>query len=163
MTGTDTAGADAAYTPTTTDHLVDDPLLERLTPELDPLMTPFWTGGAHGQLKICRCHACGTYAHPPTSHCPRCLRRAMEPTAVSGRGTVLTYTVNYQQWIPGQPPYTLAIVGLEEQPDVRITSVLVDIAPEDVEIDLPVEVRFVHRNDVFYPVFVPRRDGGRTP
>lgn len=163
MMEADTVGAGATYTPMTTDHLVVDPLLERLTPELDPLTTPFWTGGAQGQLHICRCEACGTYAHPPTSHCPRCLRRAMASTAVSGRGTVVTYTVNYQQWVPGQSPYTLAVVGLEEQHDLRITSVLVDVAPEDVEIDLPVEVRFVHRNDVFYPVFVPRQDGGLRP
>jgi hypothetical protein len=142
------------------DRTVDDPLLQRLTPEIDPLTAPYWHGGAGGRLLIGRCDTCGRYSHPPVAHCPCCLRRAVQPTAVSGRGTVLTYTVNHQQWIPGQTPFVLAVVGLEEQEDLRITSILTETKPDDVTIGLPVEVRFVHRNDVYYPVFVPRRGEG---
>ncbi|GGM64481.1 Zn-ribbon domain-containing OB-fold protein [Dactylosporangium sucinum] len=142
------------------DYLVDDPLLQRLAPELDPLTTPYWTGGADGRLLISRCPACGTYTHPPVAHCPACLSHGVTAVPVSGRGTVLTYTVNYQQWIPGQEPFVIAIVGLEEQQDVRISTVLVGVAPHEARVGLPVEVRFVHRNDVYYPVFVRREDGG---
>ena len=77
------------------------------------------------------------------------------PPAVSGRGTVETYTVNYQQWIPGSEPYIIAWVSIEEQPDVRIQANLVDVEPEDVRIGQPVRVVFEHHEDVWIPLFTP--------
>ena len=67
---------------------------------------------------------------------------------VSGRGTVFTYTVNYQPFNPAVPvPYVIAIVELEEQADLRIASNIVDCEPDSVYVGLPVEVRF-ERQDV---------------
>ena len=80
---------------------------------------------------------------------------------MSGRGTVFTYTVNYQPFNPAVPiPYVIAIVELEEQADLRIASNIVDCEPDSVEVGLPVEVRF-ERQDVdgearYVPVFAPR-------
>jgi uncharacterized OB-fold protein len=77
------------------------------------------------------------------------------PEAVSGRGTVETYTLNIQQWIPGSEPYLIAWVSIEEQPDVRIQCNLVDVEPEDVHIGQAVKVVFEHREDVWIPLFTP--------
>jgi uncharacterized OB-fold protein len=82
---------------------------------------------------------------------------------VSGRGTVFTYTVNYQPFNPAVPvPYVIAIVELEEQSDVRIATNIVDCDPDSVFVGLPVEVRFErHEADddiVFVPLFAPRKD-----
>jgi len=42
---------------------------------------------------------------------------------VSGRATVLTFTINHQPWMPvPELPFVLAIVGIEEQDDVRVTT-----------------------------------------
>jgi uncharacterized OB-fold protein len=82
---------------------------------------------------------------------------------VSGRGTVFTYTVNYQPFNPGVPvPYVIAIVELEEQDDLRIATNIVDCEPDSVYVGLPVEVRFEHQvvgdESVYMPVFAPRVD-----
>ena len=55
-------------------------------------------------------------------------------------------------------PYIIAVVELEEQPGLRLLTNVVDCPPEEVAIDLPVEVGFVEREPVFVPVFSPRRN-----
>jgi hypothetical protein len=125
-----------------------------------PLLTPetefFWTAGASGTLRFLRCVACGYFVHPPGPRCPKCLTRSLQPTAVSGRGTVLTFTVNYQPWYPGlATPYLVAVVGLVEQDDLRLLTNLVGCEPGDVAIGIPVEVTFAAVDDVHLPFFRP--------
>ena len=67
--------------------------------------------------------------------------------------------MNYQPWIPGyDPPYVIAIVEIEEQPDVRLITNIVDCPPEDVHVGMPVEVRFEQHDDVWIPLFAPRTE-----
>ena len=114
----------------------------------------FWTGGRDGELLIVRCGACGFWVHPPSPRCPKCLSDAVVPSAVSGRGTVYSYTINRQAWVPGlEVPFVLAIVELDEQPGLRLMTNLVDCPPEEAEIGMPVEVAFVERGEAFIPVF----------
>jgi acetyl-CoA acetyltransferase len=73
---------------------------------------------------------------------------------VSGRGTVVGLTVNAHPWLPGfDPPYVIANVALEEDPDVRLTTNIVGCAPDDVHIGQQVRVRFEPQQDVWIPVF----------
>ena len=73
---------------------------------------------------------------------------------------VVGYTVNQHQWHPDfPPPYIIAIVAIDEDPRVRLTTNLVDVDPADVCVGLTVEVRFEHVEDVWLPVFTPRTDG----
>ena len=66
----------------------------------------------------------------------------------------MTFTVNHHAWFPGQQvPYVLAIVELEEQPGLRLTTRLVGLEPEEVRIGLPVRVRFEQVEDVWLPLF----------
>jgi uncharacterized OB-fold protein len=134
---------------------VDDPLLRRAVPLDDPLHRFFWASGADGVLRMLQCADCGFWLHPPSSRCPQCLSADVAPQALSGRGTVHTFTVNVQQWVPGQEPYVYAIVELAEQEGLRLTTNIVGCAPADVHIGQAVHVAFVHRNDVYYPVFTP--------
>jgi uncharacterized protein len=142
--------------------VANGPML-RLLPRLDDDVAFFWTAGADGVLRLQRCHDCGFFVHPPGPVCPRCLSRNLGPDAVSGRGRVETFTVNYQQWIPGSDPYIIAWVSIDEQPDVRLTTNLVDVEPEDVRVGMPVRVVFEHKDDVWIPLFTPdteRAEGG---
>ena len=67
-----------------------------------------------------------------------------------------SYTVNHQPWIPGfDPPYVIAIVTIAEQDDVRLTTNLVNCAPDEVRIGMPVRVTFEHREDAWIPLFEP--------
>jgi uncharacterized protein len=134
---------------------LDDPLLQRAVPVPDPLAAFFWCSGADGKLRVMRCGECGLYLHPPSVPCPRCLSRDVGTTVVSGRGTVAACTVNVQEWVSGQKPYSVAIIELAEQRGLRLTSNVVGCEPETVHIGQRVRVTFLHRNDLYYPVFVP--------
>jgi uncharacterized OB-fold protein len=127
----------------------------RLLPRLSDDNRFFWTSGADGILKFLRCNACHFFNHPPGPICRRCLSRDLTPEAVSGRGRVETFSVNYQQWIPGSEPYIIAWVSIDEQPDIRLTTNLIDVEPDDVYVGMEVEVAFEHNDDVYIPLFRP--------
>jgi uncharacterized protein len=127
-----------------------------LLPELTPENTPFWTGGATGQLMIGRCGDCDKRIHPPQLVCPACLSENVVATAASGTGTVASFTINHQPWMPGlDVPYALAIVALDDQPGVRLTAQVRAIALDRLQIDMPVRVAFEPREDVHIPYFTP--------
>jgi uncharacterized protein len=116
----------------------------------------FWTGGRDAELRIVRCKDCGYYIHPPSPRCPRCLSDDVEPTPVSRRGRVYTYTVNRREWSPGlEVPYVIAIVQLDEQSDLRLMTNIVGCEPDEVAIGMPVQVEFREQGDVYAPVFRP--------
>jgi uncharacterized OB-fold protein len=132
----------------------------RMMPKLNDHNRSFWTGGADGRLLIAWCPVCGRWVQPPAADCPDC-GGALDARPVSGRGTVFTYTVNHQPFMPTVPvPYVIAIVQLEEQSDLRIATNIVDCEPDSVTVGLSVEVRFerheVDGDSVFFPVFSPR-------
>lgn len=127
----------------------------RLLPRLDADNTFFWTSGADGRLRFLRCHACLNFVHPPAPRCPVCLDDDLGPEPVSGRAVVESYTVNHQQWIPGSDPYVVAWVSIAEQPDVRLTTNLVDVGPEQLRVGMEVEVVFEEHEGVYLPLFRP--------
>jgi acetyl-CoA acetyltransferase/uncharacterized OB-fold protein len=128
----------------------------RLLPELTPWNEWFWTSGADGRLRIQACTDCGKLVHPPVPVCPSCRGRSSTAREVSGRASVAGYTVNSQPWLPGfDPPYVVAVVALAEDPDVRLTTNIVECAANDVHIGQEVAVRFEHHEDVWIPLFAP--------
>ena len=127
----------------------------RLLPRLDAENRFFWTSGADGRLRFLRCQDCGMFFHPPAPRCPDCLSDRVADEPVSGRASVVSYTVNHQQWIPGGEPYVIGLVAIAEQEDVRLSTNLVDVEPDDVRIGMPVEVVFEHDDDVYLPLFRP--------
>jgi uncharacterized OB-fold protein len=119
----------------------------------------FWTGGARGELLIHRCQACGYLVHPPAGFCPVCEGRDVLPEPVSGRATVATFTVNHQKWEPDlEVPYVMALVELDEQPDVRLATNIVNCPVDDVAIGMPVRVLFEQHEEIWVPLFEPTRE-----
>ena len=129
----------------------------RILPALTEMNTPFWTGGKVNELRFLRCQVCGYYNHPPTPICPSCHSKNMQWEPVSGRATLFTYSVNHQAWMPGpELPYIVAIVAIPEQDGLRLTTNLVGVAPEDLEIGMELEVTFEpHDDEVWIPLFRP--------
>ena len=128
----------------------------RPLPQLTPVNEWFWTSGADGQLRIQRCADCKTFVHPPVPICPVCRSREWEPTVVSGRATVVGFTVNAHQWLPGfEPPYVIANVALAEDAMVRLTTNIVGCEPDEVHVGQEVAVRFEQQDDVWVPLFAP--------
>lgn len=128
----------------------------RLLPEPTPESEDYWSGGKDGRLLIHRCRNCGKFFIPGGPICFRCRSSDVGTEAVSGRGRVAAFTINRQTWIPAFPaPYVVAFVELEEQPDTRLVSNVVNIAPADVRVGLEVEVFFEEWEDVWIPIFHP--------
>ena len=128
----------------------------RLLPRVTPETEPFWTGGADGALRFWRCQACRYWLHPPSPICPECHSKDLAVEAVSGRAVLHTYTVNHQPWYPNlDPPYVIAIVALPEQDGLRLTTNLVGVEPDAVEIGMALQVTFEQYDDVWLPFFEP--------
>lgn len=128
----------------------------RLLPRLHPGNAYFWQGGAEGELRLRRCRACRTWIHPPSPVCPQCYRKDLAVEAVSGLGTVATFTLNHQPWVPAPDhPYAIAIVELDEQPALRLMTNIVNCPAEAVHIGQRVRVTFDERDDVWIPLFEP--------
>jgi uncharacterized OB-fold protein len=88
--------------------------------------------------------------------CPGCLGKDLAVEAVSGRATVLSYTLNHQPWVPAPDhPYAIAIVEIAEQPGLRLMTNIVNCPPEEVRIGMPVRVLFEVHEDVHVPLFEP--------
>src|SRR6516162_6728947 len=128
----------------------------RPLPELSPATEWFWTSGSDGTLRIQGCQECGQLVHPPTPICPACRSRSSKPVAVSGRGTIVGFTVNEHRWHPAfEPPYVVANVALAEDPHVHLTTNVVGCEPDEVHIGQDVLVRFEQHEDVWIPLFEP--------
>lgn len=127
----------------------------RMIPELTEHNRPFWTGGVDGRLHVPYCEPCARWVLPPEEACPDC-DTVLVARAVSGEGTVFTYTVNHHAFNPAMPPpYVLAIVELAEQKDLRLAANIVDCEPDSVTMGMPVEVCFERQETVDGAVFVP--------
>ncbi|HEX4787711.1 MAG TPA: OB-fold domain-containing protein [Actinospica sp.] len=124
-----------------------------MQPPPDPSTDWYWQSGADGQLRFITCADCGYRTHPAGPVCARCLRTNVSPQPVSGLGTVLACTVNVQQWNAGQEPYSIAVVGLDEQDDLRVTTNVIETDPSEVKIGDRVQVAFLRRHGYYYPLF----------
>jgi acetyl-CoA acetyltransferase/uncharacterized OB-fold protein len=128
----------------------------RPLPQLTPLNEWFWTSGAEGILRVQGCEDCPALVHPPVAICPRCRGTQRRVVEVSGRATVVGVTVNAHPWLPDlPPPYAIAVVALEEDESVRLTTNVVGCAPEEVHLGQVVEVQFEQHEDVWLPLFTP--------
>ena len=129
---------------------------KRPLPAITPANEFFWRGGGRDELRFKRCTRCRNYVHPPTPVCPDCLCTELAVEAVSGRATLAAYTVNHHPWLPAfPPPYIIAIVEIEEQESIRLTTNLVNCQEHELEIGMPVKVVFERVEDVYLPLFEP--------
>jgi uncharacterized OB-fold protein len=126
----------------------------RILPRLDDDNRAFWTGGSAGELRIMHCNDCETFIHPPRPVCRNCLSDHVVPRAVSGRGTIDTFTINHQKWRPDmEVPFVIARVALDDAPGIYITSNIVGYAVDEVDIGDAVHVTFLQQEDIWLPLF----------
>ncbi len=105
----------------------------------------FWDGLRQGELRIQRWGE--TLRHPPGPMPPDgALDAKPDYVVASGRGTVFSYVVHHHPPVPGKDlPFVVALVELEE--GVRVMAELLDAAPAEVHIGLPVVAAFVRVDD----------------
>ena len=118
-----------------------------------PLPTPtpetrhFWEGTRAGELRLQRCTACEKAYFHPRPFCPACGSRKVEVFRSSGRGFLYSYVI-HQRPAPGfTPPYSIAVVELEEGPRMMTNIVGVPQTPEALQLDMKVKAVFAKQNE----------------
>lgn len=111
--------------------------------DLPDFHAPFWQSVNAHAARIQKCAVCGTLRYIPRELCPRCHSGDAEWLPISGYGEVYSYTIIHRAPTPAYQadvPYVIAHVTLAEGP--RMISNLIDIAPEDVRIGIPVKITY---------------------
>ena len=106
------------------------------------------------ELRFQRCTDCGAWRHVPRDMCAKCGSCAWEWARSSGRGKIFSWTTARQPMMPqfaDKIPYSPVIIELEE--GVRMVSWLTDVTPDELELEIPVEVVF---DDVTPEVTLPK-------
>ncbi|HXH21624.1 MAG TPA: Zn-ribbon domain-containing OB-fold protein [Dehalococcoidia bacterium] len=108
-----------------------------------PASKPFWEAAKRHELVMPRCRRCDKLFFYPREVCPYCLQSDIDWQQVSGRGRLYSFTVIHQPANAAfldDVPYIYAMVQLDEGP--RMISNLVDIAPAEAKVDMPVVAVF---------------------
>jgi uncharacterized protein len=127
----------------------------RPVPVADEQSQVFWSGCAAHLLVLARCTRCSKLVHPPDTVCPHCgtTDPGFEFTAVEGSGSVRSWTVVRQSFLPGfDVPFVLVDVELSAQKDLRLIGRLVDGPDVPLRLGAPVHLAF---EDVAPGVAVP--------
>lgn len=136
------------------------PAAAKAAPRPTPETAPYWEAANRRELRIQYCNPCGSHYFYPRAACPRCGSTDVTWVAVSGRARLHTYVINHRA-APGfeeDAPYAIAVVELEEGPRMMTNIVGVPNTPEDLQLDMELEVRFEQRGkdgEQLVPVFAP--------
>jgi uncharacterized OB-fold protein len=103
----------------------------RPLPVVDERSAPFWEAATEHVLMLARCGRCSRFSHPPDLVCPQCHHSDPQFTfqPVSGRGTVRSWVVVRQSFVPGfdaDVPFVLVDVALDAADGVRLIGRLLD-------------------------------------
>ena len=126
-------------------------------PAPTPETAAFWEGTKAGELRLQRCRSCSKAYFYPRPFCPDCLSEDVEWFAASGRATLHTYVINHRP-PPGfenDAPYAIAVVQLEEGPRMMTNIVGIENTPENLVLDMDLEVVFEEQGDQVVPRFKP--------
>lgn len=118
---------------------------------------------AQGRLVINRCEDCGFWIYPHRPLCPQCLSWNIEPTEVSGRGRVFTFTLLHQVRDPDSflaEPVVAAAVELAEQPGLRYLARIVGCPQDRLVLDMPVALTWIDVQGRRWPAFAPAASRG---
>jgi uncharacterized OB-fold protein len=110
---------------------------------MEGLTKEFYDFCKQGALRFQRCSDCNAWRHVPREMCADCGSWEWTWEASSGRGKIFSWTVVARALHPAfreDAPYAPVIVEMEE--GVRLLSQVVDVEPDALEIDMPVEVFF---------------------
>jgi uncharacterized OB-fold protein len=128
----------------------------RPLPEPTPETAHFWEGTREGKLRLQRCDACGHAYFPPRPFCARCAHRKVSIVEASGRATLYSYVIHHRPAPGFEPPYSIAVVELEEGPRMMTNIVNTPQTPEALRLDMPLRVVFQRVSDtITLPLFEP--------
>jgi uncharacterized OB-fold protein len=115
-------------------YLPDNWILPALTPENRAFFTS-------AEIRLQRCRCCGAVQHPPGEVCNVCQAMEFDYIAARPEGVVESFTIVHHVTNPTlkqNVPYNVAIVSLRDYPHVRIVGNVIDAAPDQIRIGMPV-------------------------
>jgi hypothetical protein len=115
-------------------------------PVPDDVSKPFWDACNERRLVVQLCTACDRMQYPPQATCAKCgSAEHLTWRGVAGRGRINGYCVMHQaRVVPLQAdqPYNIAVIELEEDPDIKFLSSLPGTAVDEVPVGAAVQVEF---------------------
>ena len=128
-------------------------------PVAQPESDFYWQSAKDGKLVVQKCSSCGEAQFYPRALCTKCGSKSLEWTEASGKATLFTFAIVHQAPHPGfagDTPYITAIVELAEGVKMPTQVVGVDPEPENLSIDMELEVVFdAVTDEVTLPKFKP--------
>lgn len=125
---------------------------------------PFWDAAAKDRLMLPICQSCGRAVWYPAPRCPACGSERVEWNALTGSGTLFTYTVVHRSFFSDvgiSRPFVVGLVELEGAPGARLVA-YIDADPELITVGIPLRVRFQDIGGVRRPVFEPAKVASST-
>jgi uncharacterized OB-fold protein len=127
---------------------------QRPLPGITAENKPFWDYMKKHEFRVQKCLGCDRLFYPPNGMCPYCHHTESEWVKLSGKGKVFSYVIVRRSNHPAfanDVPYVVAIIETDE--GIRYYSNVIDCKPEDVSINMPVEVVF---EDVTEEITLPK-------
>lgn len=102
-----------------------------------------WHRAMISSASVCAqlCEGCSQWRVPPRRYCPNCWSAASTFEPVSGRGTVVSWSISHRSLDPGWAevvPFVTLVVELEEGPRVLAATTL---SPEKASMGMSVATR----------------------
>ena len=132
-------------------------MANKAAPKPTPESLPYWEHANAGELWIQKCVTTGQYFFPPRVYSPFVIGGETTWEKVSGKGVLWSYVISHRL-APGFEeggPYALAVVKLDEGPQMLTNIVGIDVTPDNLVLDMPLEVRFEARGEQQVPVWAP--------
>lgn len=112
----------------------------------DALSKPFWDACNEQRLIIQYCTKCKRMQYPPEETCYECgSDENLEWREVKGRGKIHGYCVMYDSRIrllQDRQPFNLAVIELEENPEIKFFSHLPGTPVDEVPVGASVQLEF---------------------
>lgn len=131
-------------------------------PVVTPATRPYWEGTLVGELRLQQCNPCDAHVFYPRPSCPHCGSTDLAWKRASGRGKLFSYVISHLAapgW-EGETPYVIAVVQLDEGPRMMANLLGVEPCPDQLPLDMPLEVCFEPRGPQALPMFKPAAAGG---
>ncbi|MFC5825622.1 Zn-ribbon domain-containing OB-fold protein [Nonomuraea insulae] len=90
-------------------------------PQPDRDSAPWWERVAAGEFAVQECDSCGTSRFPPRAFCPRCRTEGWHWHEAEPEGTVESWIVSHQPFVPGRrDPYLVVMIRLAVVPECLV-------------------------------------------
>lgn len=116
----------------------------RPLPQKNAFNQPLWDAAKRREFVVPKCDDCGDWNWTPYPACRTCLSEQQTWTPVSGRGTLMTYSIVHRGPAAfGREPYVTALMELEERPrSLVVLGNIIDVPDGEIEIGMPLKIIF---------------------